>query len=303
MERRWILPILVTGAVMVALVGGALYFTRDNNRSTNASSGPAAPISGPTTPASSEPTTPTTGHDVSVFYLGDAATGSRLYVESHRVQATDDPASLAAAAANAELTVDPTDSDYRNPWPSGLTISQVVPAATTGDPTAVHFTKAPPTNLPAGMNASDANLALTAMVRTINASLGGHNAVQFFDGEQPMATALGVPAGNLDEGSDEAVLALVQINSPTDGAKLPADQPFIVSGVASTFEANVVWELLKGNAVIKHGVTTASRCCTLAPYSFSLTLPSGKYILIAHDTDQSGQGGPENSDTKDITIK
>ena len=66
----------------------------------------------------------------------------------------------------------------------------------------------------------------------------------------------------------------------------------------------MVWELKRGDAVVRNGFTTAQECCTLAPYSFTVTAPPGDYTLVVHDTDESdGEGVGTSQDTKDITVE
>ena len=99
------------------------------------------------------------------------------------------------------------------------------------------------------------------------------------------------------------MLAQVQIASPADGAAVDAS-PFTVTGRAAAFEANVQWELMQGDTVVKRGFTTAEECCTLAPYSFEVTAPPGTYTLVVHDEDPSGgEGLAPWQDTKEITVR
>jgi hypothetical protein len=79
---------------------------------------------------------------------------------------------------------------------------------------------------------------------------------------------------------------------------------FEVSGQAATFEANVVWELMAGDKVVRQGFTTAQECCTLSPYTFTVTAPAGEYTLVVHDTDESdGEGVGTSQDTKRIIVR
>ena len=66
----------------------------------------------------------------------------------------------------------------------------------------------------------------------------------------------------------------------------------------------MVWELKRGDATVRNGFTTAQECCTLSPYSFTVTAPPGDYTLVVHDTDESdGEGVGTSQDTKDITVE
>jgi hypothetical protein len=112
----------------------------------------------------------------------------------------------------------------------------------------------------------------------------------------------GVPtSGPVARGSADSTLAQVWIIDPAQGAQVHSG--FTVSGLAAAFEAHVQWELRRGGTVVKHGVTLARQCCTMAPYSFTVTAPPGDYTLVVHDDDPSGGAGPGPwQDSKDITV-
>ncbi len=112
-----------------------------------------------------------------------------------------------------------------------------------------------------------------------------------FDTSTPVA-----PAGA------DSVMATVSIDFPVQDAYLPT--VFVVRGQAATFEGNVVWELKQGSHVVKHGFTTATQCCTLSPYSFTVSVDPGQYTLVVHDTNESnGEGVGTSEDTKDIDVR
>jgi hypothetical protein len=77
------------------------------------------------------------------------------------------------------------------------------------------------------------------------------------------------------------VLNPIQISSLNDGAKLVS--PITVSGQACTFEANVVWKLLKDGKVFKEGFTTAtSGCPDRGDWNVSFeNLGPGEYVIQA----------------------
>lgn len=78
---------------------------------------------------------------------------------------------------------------------------------------------------------------------------------------------------------DYEVLNPIQISSLNEGAELVA--PFTISGQACTFEANVVWNLLQGDTVVKEGFTTAtSGCPDRGDWSISFeNLEPGQYTI------------------------
>jgi hypothetical protein len=65
-----------------------------------------------------------------------------------------------------------------------------------------------------------------------------------------------------------------------------------------------VWQLRRGEEVFREGYTTAAECCTLSPYSFTVSAPPGTYTLVVQDTDVSdGEGVGVSEDTKEITVR
>ncbi len=114
---------------------------------------------------------------------------------------------------------------------------------------------------------------------------------------------LGVPVdGPLVPLAADDVLSPVSVEQPVQDATV--DSPFVVTGDASAFEANVQWELMRGDEVVQRGATTARECCTLAPYSFEVTAEPGDYTLVVHDEDASdGEGGGATRDTKRFTVR
>jgi hypothetical protein len=80
--------------------------------------------------------------------------------------------------------------------------------------------------------------------------------------------------------------------------------PFTVQGRAAAFEGNVQWELMQGGTVVRRGFATTAECCTLSPYSFSVSAPPGDYLLRVHDEDPSGgEGRAPTQDTKQLTVR
>jgi hypothetical protein len=153
------------------------------------------------------------------------------------------------------------------------------------------------------MSQGDAELAVQQLIYSAQAGLGkGRVPVQLLLDGKHTDTVLGVPAAEpLAAANPDDVLAPVQIDAPAEGAEV--EGTFTVTGRAAAFEANVVWELKQGDAVVKDGFATAQECCTLSPYEFEVTAPPGDYTLVVHDTDESGEGRPVNQDTKEITVR
>ena len=288
---RWV-PITVAAAAATAVViGGGAWLAQQQPSSNPPSAGPGTPQS-----PSQAPAAPTHTVDATVFYTGATASGPRLFPELRRVtDATDTDLQVAVDEA---LTGTPHDPDYRNPFKAlGVTAKAAVVSG------AVTIDLSDSLQRPSGMSAKDAEAAVQSLVRTADAAAQSSAPVTFTVSGAPAASVLGVDTSSpVAPASDDAAVSPVLIDTPAQGAKVSGR--FTVTGRAATFEANVVWELKRGNMVVRNGFTTAQECCTLAPYSFRVTAPPGDYTLVVHDTDESdGEGVGTSQDTKDITVE
>ena len=153
------------------------------------------------------------------------------------------------------------------------------------------------------MDEEEAQLAVQSLVWTADAAAPGSGPVSFTVDGAPATEVLGIDtSAPVERASADSVLAVVAIATPTEGAVVPTR--FEVTGQAATFEANVVWELKRGEEVVRQGFTTARECCALSPYSFEVTAVPGDYTLVVHDTDESdGEGIGTSADTKRITVE
>jgi hypothetical protein len=288
---RWV-PITIAAAAATAVViaGGAWLAQRQP-----ASNPPAA--SPGTTGSSTVPdAAPGRTVDATVYYVGATAAGPRLFPEARTVQ--DTTASDLQVAVDEALTGTPKDPDYQNPFKAlGVT------AEATSDNGVVTIDLSDPLPRPAGMNDQTAQAALQSLVRTADAAARSTQPVTFTVSGSQVADVLGEPTDSpVVPAGDDSALATVLIESPAQDATVP--QTFIVKGRAATFEANVVWELKRGDATVRNGFTTAGECCTLSSYSFTVTAPPGDYTLVVHDTNESnGEGIGTSQDTKDITVE
>jgi Immunoglobulin-like domain of bacterial spore germination/Sporulation and spore germination len=247
---------------------------------------------------------------VPVYYVGNTSHGARLFREFHKsngqsalVQAVAEALEGRGSGAGAD------DPDYRTGWPKG-TAPALGGTTLTGSGTNALITidlksQNGGTSLPdrpAGMSKAAASLALQQLVYTAQGATRTTAPVQFLVNGHPTDQLLGQPASEpLTRASADTVLAQVWIIAPADGQHVGS--PFTVNGLASAFEANVQWELMRGGSVVKKGFTTAKECCIMSPYSFTVKAPPGEYTLVVHDSDPSdGEGLGPWRDTKDITI-
>ena len=237
---------------------------------------------------------------VPVYFVGTTGVGPRLYREFQRQDVCPGVECLMTAAVRTAVSGSAQDPDYRVPWPAGTSVKQVT---YNGDVLTVDLSG----NIhdrPSGMSRKEAASAVQQVIYSAQAALGqGRPPVQLLVDGQHSDQVLGEPSAEpLAAGSADSVLASVLIDSPAEGSTVGTR--FEVRGQAATFEANVVWELKRGNATVRNGFTTATECCTLSPYSFTVSAPPGRYTLVVHDTNEAtGEGFGTSQDTKDITVQ
>ncbi len=238
---------------------------------------------------------------VPVYYVGGTSRGPRLFREFLQVGATPD-ASKVEVAAGLAVNRDrpgPADPDYRTDWPSGTaaTVDSAQGVITVDLTNAAGLEDSTPP-----MTSAEAAMAIEQVIYTVQANLETRDPVEFLVDGTPVKHIFGVPtSGPLTQGDPAEVLAQVWIIDPAEGSEVKSG--FEVSGLANAFEANVQWELMRGDEVVEKGFTTAEECCTMAPYSFFVEAPPGDYTLVVHDSDPSGgEGFAPWQDTKDITI-
>ncbi|QZY30265.1 Gmad2 immunoglobulin-like domain-containing protein [Nocardioides coralli] len=181
-----------------------------------------------------------------VYYIGDTErAGPRLYREFQR--AAGEP--LEAAVTLLQST--PLDPDYRTAWQEaelrsasydGEVVSVVV------DPTA--------RNRPEGMSQAEARAAVEQVIYTVQAAVQERAPVQFRTTDNPIDQVFGVPTSEpLAQGSMLRVLSHVSITTPEQGAVVDGGT-LEVTGVGNSFEANLGWEVRRGDAVVKEGFAT-----------------------------------------------
>ncbi|WP_028924473.1 Gmad2 immunoglobulin-like domain-containing protein [Pseudonocardia acaciae] len=252
---------------------------------------PAGTTPSPAPPSSAAPA----GEAVPVYYV----MGARLYREFHSVRADPDPGTAAVRELLARDTGD--DPDYRSAWPAGWTLRAPVQHAAK----VITVDLSPPAaGGGANPTAELARLGAQQLVYTVQGALGSTDPVRILlDGRRAEKLWGQVPISAPVERADpHAVRAPVQIDNPANG--LVVGRTVRVSGEAATFEANVTWQVLEGDTVVRHGAATAGEAFTLTPYSFTVTLEPGVYtVRVAEEDVSDGEGRPPFSDTKTITVR
>lgn len=237
---------------------------------------------------------------VPVYFVGDTPQGPRLFREFRAVPA-DNPLMEATALMLAGDTLDP---DYRTLWPQ-VEISDV--SATDG----VLLVQIPSdgfTERPDGMSRKAANLALQQLVFTLQGVQQERVPIVIKRGGSDFRL-FGLPSDTQFEAADPIdVLGLVNITAPEQGAVVSGDT-LEASGVGSSFEANLLWEIRQGDEVVLDGFATAEGWMDkLYPWETSIDvsgLEPGDYTFVARTDDPSGgaEGSGPHEDTKDFTLR
>lgn len=216
-----------------------------------------------------------------------------MYREYVRLQITPDPiiTSLRSLVAGT-----PKDSDYVSLWPKETKINSVVVA---GSLATVDLTLG---KMNVGSEAE--SLAIAQLVWTATAANTTVKRIQLtVDGKIVESIAGHVDATKpFTRGLTYEVLAPVWITYPEEGSVVRA-QGFILSGMASTFEANVAWKVFQNGKLVQQGSTLASEAAPAwKPWSVAINgLVPGKYMFIAMEFSPK-DGSLVAQDTKNATL-
>ena len=236
--------------------------------------------------------------------MGDTPHGPRLYREFHKSTGTT---ALDAALADA-TSVQPLDPDYRTAWPAGIVASTAFDGV--GSDGLIQITLADESvhDRPAGMSKAEAQIAVEQLIYTAQAAVQARAPVQFLLGKNPIDQVFGVPTSEpLAEGKWSDVLSLMSVTAPEEGATVSGS--FEASGVASSFEANVQWQITQDGETVKTGFTTAEGWMDkLYPWTTKVDvsdLAPGTYTFVAMTDDPSGgaEGNGPYTDTRTIVIE
>lgn len=254
----------------------------------------ATPTSASPTPTVTPTPTPTVvTRAYAQYWVSDTARGFRLYREFVRLEVTPDPITT---ALNALVAGTPKDTDYVNLWPKTTKINSVV---IVGSKATIDLTLG---KMNVGSEAE--SLAIAQLVWTATAANTKVKQIQLtVDGKIVESIAGHVDATKpFTRGLTYEVLAPVWITSPEEGATVNA-LGFKLSGMASTFEANVAWKVFQNGKLVQQGSTTAAEAAPAwKPWSVSITgLTPGKYMFIAMEY-SAKDGSLVAQDTKNITL-
>ncbi|MBB6629345.1 GerMN domain-containing protein [Nocardioides sp. KIGAM211] len=238
---------------------------------------------------------------VASYYLGETPRGTRLFREFDQR-----PGAGQLGAALETFRADPSDPDYRDPWPDDAFSGASYPGAT--GTIRVDLRDASLHDRPAGMSTEEADLAIQQVVYTLQAAVQERAPVQFVLDGNPVDQVLGVPTSEpLTNAPPLDVLSHVSLTTPAEGQAVSGS--LAVEGVASSNEANVRWQLLAGGPVAEGSFTADGWMGEkLFPFRGSIDLadvPPGRYTLLVETDDPSGgaEGFGPDRDTRTVVVR
>ncbi len=231
-----------------------------------------------------------------MYYLRDTFHGPRLVLESRST--SPEPVDAAVRQALSEAVAGaPRDPDYATLWPPG---TQVRRAMMSGGAITVALGGTNLRDRPAGITREEAEASLQQVLYTAQAGYQSPLPVRFLLDGRRTDTVLGVPTARpVAQGDELDVVAHVWTTFPQQGATVHS--PVTVQGKAAA-GAPLAWELKQGDRVVRKGAVAVTGCCAMAPYSFMLPAPPGRYTLLVRSGAAVGGRRPWQ-DTKDITIE
>ncbi len=300
---------VAASAAALALVGCGDRTTPTAEEPGSTATDPATsePAETPTSaPPSEEPTSDGTAGTTTapVYFLGDGPRGPVLFREFRQVE-DDNPMDEAIALLFAGDALDP---DYRSPFPAGT-----APVETSFDGTGaagtigIMLTDDSLVQRPAGMSKAEAKIAVQSLVYTLQGVMQARAKLIAFSADGRPTSLLGIDTSKgLKNAPQLDVLSLINVTTPEEGAKVSGS--FTASGVGSSFEATIPWEVRQGDQVVQQGFATAEGWMDkLYPWETEVDvsgLAPGDYTFAAMTDDPSGgEGFGPSEDTKTITVK
>jgi hypothetical protein len=214
------------------------------------------------------------GVSARLYFVSDTPRGLKLFSEE-QISSDFYDLKLQVISDLVSGKVTPLDPDYTNLWGGTNTVNSL---SINGSVAAVDLGE-----VSLNVGAEGEQRAIDQIVWTLTSLAPEVKSVAFtVNGEQVESFAGHVDTtAQFSRAIDYEVLNPIQITSLNDGAKLVS--PITVSGQACTFEANVVWKLLKDGKVFKEGFTTAtSGCPDRGDWNISFeNLEPGEYVIQA----------------------
>lgn len=296
----------VSVAVAVADRGGTALpgATGTSTAPTGSTTGSSAtgPTSGPTTPATGTGISSAPGDRamvaLPVYYIGTRAGGTssaalvREFVPTD-LGGTDTPSTRVAAALDRALS------------PSGTAFAAVGPGRVTAAVTSV---------AQAGIDvtlSSDTGNITPTVIQEAAITYTAQAAAAL--GDVPVTINLNPhtfgPLGGVGpftrSSFPDSVLAPIWVDAPYRGQEYSSGRAITVSGIASVFEAQFGWQVLRGSDIVAQGTAHAAGAAPArTAYTFSISgLPSGSYTLRVFEPSARGDGSLAAETTTTFTIR
>lgn len=218
---------------------------------------------------------PEEGIPVNFYFVSDTPRGLKLFSETQKYMAREGDLNLQIISDLLSGAAVPLDPQYTNLWGTGntvnsITVKQSIATVDLGQVTL-------------NVGAEGEQHAIDQIVWTLTEFASEITAVAFTVNGKTVESF----AGHVDTTATFVravgyeVLNPIQISSINQGAELTS--PVTISGQACTFEANVVWELLRDGKVVQKGFTTASSGCPeRGGWSITIEdLAPGNYTIAA----------------------
>ncbi len=160
---------------------------------------------------------------------------------------------------------------------------------------------------PAGMSRAEARIAVQSLVYTLQGVVQARAKLVAYSPDGEPTSLLGIDTSKgLKNAPQLAVLSLINVTTPEEGATVSGS--FTATGVGSSFEATIPWEVRQGDEVVQQGFTTAEGWMgKLFPWQAEVDvseLAPGEYTFAALTDDPSGgEGFGPSEDTKTITVE
>ena len=291
-------------AVTAVAVAGPQLLGQDDEQPSDpaAATSPDEAGSGGTTGSADPSGPPVATRAVAGYYLGDTPSGVRLFREFRSLESADD----GPAGSVRLLTTAPADPDYRTEWPAGAFAG----AEVGDDRITVELTDASLEARPDSMTEEEAAASVQQVVYTLQAYAQQRLPVEFATADGPVDRVLGTTATEpVAAAAPLDTLSHVNLTTPAEGQPVTGTLP--VEGLASSFEANVLWTLEdESGAAVDDGFFTAEGFMgdRLFPFAGTIDLSSvdpGSYTLVVETDDASGgaEGPGPFADSRTVVVE
>jgi spore germination protein GerM len=302
-SRGWLRPLAVSAAALAtAAVAVIVVVVVPRNSGDNSGQPSSVASSHSQAPSSSISTSPAqaTGapRNVTLFYVGTRADPQQLLYREIVTRPSPAGNAFLKDAVTAMLTTPAADADYTSYWPTGVTI---LGASIRGGTVAVLDLSAEVADAAPGAQGMGA-ISAQQLLYTIKAAAPKIETLELRIAGQPVTDLWGSPISQPIAAADAwTVFAHVWITSPVDHGTVSSVVKF--GGEATVFEANVSWEILRNDGVVKQGHSMADIGAPgRGTWQATVTLAPGMYTIRAFEA-SAKDGSPTYVDDKIITVK